>query len=328
MNRICVLKDVDYAAKVGGGVIASIKEVNLLVPGALAFFNSKGTLLTAANAAANVADIKEITIASGRALDNQIINQVPRKLSDINLGVYRAFTKPVVTVGVLSIGAADEGEISVRVSDTSYTSKFNIRTASGSYYKKATTSISDAVDAVVAKLNKPESFIVATKTGTTPNFSITITPKENGVTISAALSGLVEGDPITTTTPMVYGIGEGTDILQTEKDFSVEEGNGNYIDYTTEWYKRNMEAVASANYDVITLSWEGTHTSPTRTHNVMRNRVVIATLTNATANDALGQDDANLMAIIALIFGNAYTTTAGAEIATDDGTDQDGVSGN
>lgn len=328
MNRLCVLKDVAYAAKVGGGVIASIKEVNLLAPGALAFFNPKGTLLTVANAAVNVADVKEVTIASGRALDNQIINQVPRKLNDVNLGVYRAFTKPVITLGVLSIGASDEGEISIRVSDTSYTSKYNIRTVSGSYYKKATTSISSAVDAVVAKLNNPESFVVATKTGTTPNFSITLTPKENGVTISAALSGLVEGDPVAITTPMIYGIGEGTDILQTEKDFSVEEGNGNYIDYTSEWYKRNMEANASANYDVITLLWEGTHTSPTRTHNVMRNRVVIATLTNATANAALGQDDANLMALIALIFGNAYTATAGVEIGTDDGTDQDGISGN
>ncbi len=60
----------------------------------------------------------------------------------------------------------------------------------------------------------------------------------------------------------------------------------------------------------------------------MRNRIIIATLTNATANAALGQDDANLMALIALIFGNAYTATAGTEIGTDDGTDQDGVSGN
>lgn len=324
MNRICVLKDVAYAAKVGGGTIASAKEINLLAPGALAFFTDKGVLLTAANAAATVPDVKEVMVASGRSADNQLIGQVPRKLSNINVGTYRAFTKPVLTLGALSIGASDEGEISVRVSDTSYTSKYNIRTASGSVYKKASTSISDAVDAVVAKLNATGSFIVATKTGTTPNFSITVTPKETGVTIGASLSGLIEGDSIATTTAMVHGVGTGADVLQLEKDFSVEEGNGNYIEYSADWYKRAMEADASANYDLITFLWEGVHSSPTSSHNVMKNRIIIATI-NGAAN---GQLTATLMTLIALIFGNVYAAATGAETATDDGTEQDGVSGN
>lgn len=427
MNRIFVLKDVAYAAKVGGGVIAGAKEVNLLSPGALAFFTPQGTLLTLANAAATVPDLKEVMVASGRENDNQLIGQVPRKLNEINRVNYRAFVKPVLTIGPLSIAAADVGEASIRVSDISYTSRYNTRLLTASFYKKASTTITETVDALLAKLNKTDSYVTATKVdlvgqyevstikvtaaataagtatvdlnGVTINlpltittiaantaeitavidalpgytatddgvdtvtivatthgvetdiatyaaggattsaatltttvqgvadtgvsYSIVITPNDDGVSISAAVSGLVEGDAMSSSTP-VYGMGDGVDVLQMEKDFSVEEGNGNFIDYTAEWYKRNMEAIAASNYDLITMLWEGTHSSPTRSHNVMKNRAVVSCI-NGAGN---GQSATQVLAIMALIFGNVFSTTAGAEISTDSGTAHDGVAGN
>ena len=331
MNRVIVLKDVAYAAKVGGGVIATAKEVNSLAPGAIAFLTDKGTVITAANAATVLPDVKDIMIIGGRTSDNQVLNQVPRKIAGITRGNYRAFVKPVYTIGGTTAATAltfvDNTEASIRVTDITFTSRFAPRAIAGSVFKKPTMTIEQAIDEMVKRLNT-SSFIVATKVGSTPNFGITITPKEEDVAIDAHLSGSLEGGVKTLTTAPVYGIGRGIDVLQMEKDASVEEGNGNYIEYTADWYKRNMEASTTGTYDVITLAWEGSHSSPSRSHSVMRNTVAIATLSTAVASTTTKQDTANIMALLALIFPTAYSGTTAAETATDDGTDNDGVSGN
>lgn len=426
MNRIFVLKDVAYAAKQGGGVIAGVKEVNLLAQGALAFFTPQGTLLTLANAAVQVADKKAVILASGRELDNQLVGSVPRRLNDINLGNYRAFVKPVISVDAISLGAGDEGDTYIRVSDISYTSKFPVQEINASAYKKLNNTPESIIDRIVAKLNAPDSYVVATKyatggtqevstilvtaaatadgiatvdlngdtinlpltdstiavnaleianaidaldgysavsdgvslvtitatvsanltdlatyaagTATTSaatlattiqgvagtDFGVDITPKLDGVAIEVTIGGLIEGDPVTKTTKDIHGIGGGAEILVMEKDFSVEEGNGNYIDYTAEWYKRAMEALAGTNYDVISILWQGTHETPTQLRNVMHNRVVIACVDGA----GNGQSSVNIMAILAVVFGNAYTVASGFEPAADDGKEHDGVAGN
>jgi hypothetical protein len=190
MNRIFVLKDVAYAAKQGGGVIAGVKEVNLLDRGALAFFTPQGTLLTLANAAVEVADKKAVMVASGRELDNQLVGSVPRRLDDINLANYRAFVKPIITI-TIDVADAAVGDMSIRTSDISYTSKFNVRVDSGSYYKKANVLATDAVTALVDKYNTIvdglPNFTVAAKTGAT---TITITPIDDGVAIG---NGVYDG---------------------------------------------------------------------------------------------------------------------------------------
>ena len=428
MNRIFVLKDVAYAAKVGGGVVTGANDINNLSPGALAFFTPQGTLLTLANAAATIPDIKEVMVASGREADNNLVTQLPRVVNNINRANFRAFTRPIVTVGTLSIAAGDEGDASIRVSDISYTSRYSTRPLNGSIYKRTTQTIEQAVDALVARLNVFDSWVVATKndlvgvqevatltvtaaataagtanvdlngvnvplpgitdsdvatntdeiaaaidaladwtavsdsvdevtitavlvgtrvdlanfaagTATTlaateattvqgvdslGTFTIDITPKEDGVAIHVAVDGLIELDPVNETTATIYGIGGGEATLQMEKDFSVEEGNANHIDYTADWYKRNMEAVVATDYDMITTTWDGIHSTPSQKKSVMHNRAVIAAV-NGAGN---GQSATQVLAIMALIWGNAFAATTGYETATDDGTDYDGIPGN
>jgi len=137
---------------------------------------------------------------------------------------------------------------------------------------------------------------------------------------------LIENNDKVLSTAPVYGIGRGIDALQMEKDFSTEEGNGNYTEYTAEWYSRVMEAVASSNYDMITLLWEGVHSSPTVSKNVMKNRVIIATVNGISGGN--GQSAASIMTLLALIFSTAYTSTTGTETVTDSGTAYDGIAGN
>lgn len=321
MNRLYVLKDVAYAEKVGGGAIASVKELADLVPGALALFNEKGELVTAANTGTTLPDSKVVQAAVGRAEDSQVL-VIPRMGVNANLGEYRAFVKPVIKV--TPVATSGEGELVVKVSDTSFNSNTNIATVNVSVWKKAGESHADAIAKVVAKLNAG-SLVTAATADAGANF--TVTPKENGVVIEVSVGGLIEGAVISTETDMVYGQGLGSDVLQMEKDASVEEGNGNYIDYTEEFYKRQMEADPSANYDIATLSWEGTHSSPSTTKVVMHNTLSIACVDGVVAG-AGNQASADVMALIAGIFPTAYSGATAAETGADDGTDNDGVAGN
>jgi len=331
MNRVYVLKSVAYAAKIGGGKIAAIKDINLLAQGALALFTDNGKFIDAVTAPNVLPDTKDFQVAVGREKDIQVIT-LPRKgITRVARGNYRAFVKPVITVGNLTIAAGDVGEIFIRVSDISYTSAYNTDLATGSVYKTASMTIVQAVDALVARLNVKGSFVVAAKTGVGP-YKVTITPKETGVALSVSIGGLIESNPITTTTASVYGLGEGVDVLQMEKDASVEEGNGNYTEYTQDFYKRNMEALSTSKYNMLNINWEGTHSSPSRIKNVMNNILNIACDNAAVADGgvapALNQTVAEILSLLALIIPTAFSGATAAETATDSGTATDGIPGN
>ena len=322
MNRIFVLKDVAYAAKEGGGTIAGYTEINSLTRGALAFFTENGALITAANAATVLPDTRTVQIASGRSKDTSLVSLVPRAGVTLNRADYRAFVKKVITVGALPVVDLEEG--SIRVSDISYTSKYNVRNQSGSDYKLTSKTVTQSIDNIVSKLNAAGSWITATKTGTTPDFSIAITPKEEDVDISVALGGSFALAPITVTTKPVYGIGRAVDVAQMEKDFSTEVGNGNYQELTDLWNTTPIEADSSANYSMLTILWEGTHSSPTVSKNVMKNRAILACVNGA----AKGQAVADIVTLTTAIFGGANTSATGVETGADSATAHDGVAGN
>ena len=328
MNKMYVLKDVAFGTKVGGGIVADISEVNELAPGATAFFNEKGVYLTAVNLAiaATLADQPSVTMAVGRADGGTQLMTLPRRDVAMNRANFRAFVRPIINVGgvtaPLNLPITGTGDVSIKVNDTTHTSAFNIRTKNVSVYKTASMSAENVVDALVAKLNGA-TWLSAVKLNASTNYGIAITPTEDQVTIEVAASEMIADAAISTATAFVYGQGVGTDVLQMEKDFSTEEGNSNPTDWNAEYYPRTMEAVASGSYDFITLAWEGTHSSPTRTKNVMRNN-----LSFASVNGATDQSAALVGALLAPIFGNAYTVASGAETATDDGTANDGIPGN
>jgi hypothetical protein len=329
MNRLYVLKNVAYGAK-QGGVVADINEIDQLLPGAVAFFNEKGVLLTVANAAANIGDTKTFIAAVGRAddgsgVDNlQVVSLNRRGINDINRVNYRAYVRPVQTVSALPFAAGDTGELYVKVQNVSFTSRNLTAQKAASYTKSATDSIEDAVDGIVAALNLDNRLFTAAKVGTN---TFTITPKQDDISLDITLGGILDGSTIATTTAPVYGVGVGRDVRVMEGDFSIEGGNGNYIDYTPEWYSRELEATIAGTYDMITLTWTGQHSSPTGRRPVMHNRLIITPLSTATAG-AANQNTANILGILALIIPNAYSGTTNAETGTDDGTDHDGVAGN
>lgn len=329
MNRVFALKDVAYGAKTGGGVVANFNELDELAVGAFAVLNDKGVLVPVLTPAATLLDSKTVQIAHNRNGQLQIVNLVPRKdLVNLTRVNYKAPVKPIITVGgtsaLLALPFTTEGEVNIQVKDTSYSSSGNFGFKNVSTYKKASMTNEAIVDDLVAKLNYGNSFVTAAKVGGgTANMGITITPKENNVSIGVSVSGMFEGASIVTTTAMVHSVGTGEDVLQMEKDATTEQGNSNFIDYTTEHYSQTLGADVNATYDVITLSWEGVHFGATTSKKVMYNNLSIA-----VESDAVTLNTAGVLAILTPIFTGVFTTTSGAESAADDGTDLDGVAGN
>ena len=174
-------------------------------------------------------------------------------------------------------------------------------------------------------MNASNDWFTATKSSATV---ITVTPIESKTTLGVSANGLAAYSTIEITTDLVYGSGAGTDVYQIEKDFSVNEGNGNYTELTDLWYKQAMSANPATSYDLITLTWDGTKTTASTKKIVAQRRIILGLDSSASANAALHQDTANIMALLALIFPTAYSGASAAETATDDGTSLDGVAGN
>lgn len=284
MNKLFVLKDVPYASKVGGGTIASIKEVNQLAPGALAVFTERGVLIsidTAANAALNMPDVKVVQVVVGRKDETQVV-QVPKALlSDIRVADYSKPNKG--SIFYTFPATLDEGEGSLLIQDNSFTSRYSTRRLEVTLIKKAGETTDAYRARLVAEINKSDWLIAD---GTNANEIEVQIKADDTASVRTILNGSKDGVladvEVVNLDSYDYGQGTGEDVLQLEKDFSVEEGNGNYTEYGQDFYKRTMEADSTADYDIVNILWEGRHSSPTRSHNVMRNRLVLACINGAT----------------------------------------------
>jgi hypothetical protein len=330
MNRVAVLKDVAYGAKVGGGTIAGMAEVDLLVNGSMAVFNINGELLVAAgtNAAAVFGDKKEAYIAFGRNETPLIVN-VPRQVNYINLVNKRNAVAPIITIGgttaALGLPLENEGDAVIKVFESTHSDRFGIPSIRASVYKKANMTTDQMFAKLVATLNASTQFggVTATLIGASPNYGITITPKNPKVSISVALSGMFEGGSIVNTTPAVYPFGDGQAIAQMEYESSVEEGNQGFIERAEAWFKGTLQTDVTAQYNVVTIGYGADHQGPTTKRNVMDKTLSIASVDGAATLDA-----DNVLAILAFVFPNYASATVGQELANDDGTENDGIAGN
>ena len=218
-----------------------------------------------------------------------------------------AFTAPVITntapnlAGTVAAVTANidgttlqfdsVGDYYVNVKDNTFTNKFGVQTVDASGYRQAYMSEEDVVDDVVAKLNKTGSFVVATKTGnTTDGWGISITTKEYGVVLGVSVGGMFEGTPFYNdgtkgSTAMVFGMGTSEIVLQLEKDFSVNVGNSNSIEYKDEYFSVPNETVNGALYETINILWKGTMETPSTRKTVANNRLVIAGVNGSTIMD-------------------------------------------
>lgn len=296
MKNILIVNNGTYGAKEGGGTIADISEANLLAAGAFAIFSSNGTLIPAASTPADLVGVNELIFASGTSgITNNISVPIPVKTifhKDKKTPV--AYVKQVVSVGGSGSGQEivlsdmDEGELFVNVYDKAFTNKYPMDSVKASVYKTGSMTASVAIDKIVEKLNNPASFVTATKVANGSAWRITITPKENNISLSIGVGGLIENTPVfydgtNGSTLPVFGVGQGIDVAKIEKDFNVFKGDGGYEERASDWWKVPTETVLTNQYVMYNLMWEGLHDTPTTTKRVMNNHIMVAVVNSGTA---------------------------------------------
>lgn len=333
MKHLFVCRDVAYGVDDSDTLITNISQAGDLKRGSLGLFNEKGVLLTAANAATTIGNSKTFHIAVGRENSDgknnavQILTIPRRGIESFERVNFAAYSKPRYTI-ITNLNANDEGELYIKVQNTSFTNRNLTAQIARSYYKKSTESIADAINAFIAVLNKDNNLFTASLIALSTNFSIT--PKENGVSLSVILgdsTSLMSKGFVSQSAASVTGRGVGVDMRRMEEDFSILRGNGNYIDYTKEHYSTPFETDLNTNYDQLTFSWTGVHNGATGSYNAMFRYINIACVNGATAG-ATNQSVDAIQDILALIIPNAFSGTTNAITADEDGTDNDGVAGN
>ena len=283
MNSIVIGKDsLAYAAKIGGGTIAGINEVNLLADGAIAVFTDKSELVTAVNVGTILADKKGIyfAVGSGDATKGSYVTTVTGRLgADYSKKAYVAPVKTVKYIGydgttgttALNLPTLIAGaEAFIKLIDTTsglrtIGTTYETEVTSYSYIVKTGDTDVIIIDALVAAINaNPNAPVVAVRTGITGvTLGVSLTAKNYGQTFTISLDGIlsnaskVQAEGPTTGVAVAPTYGEGTynQILALEDMYSPGRGNTNKIYQPALWYSVPSMAVSGKTYNQYTICW-------------------------------------------------------------------------
>lgn len=331
MKQIIVTKSIAYGAKLGGGTISGINEINLLDTGAIAVFTENNVFVTAVNAASVMPDVKKFYIAVGnqQALATSktyITVPIPRLLTNYQKKNYVAPVKLVKYIGYdgTTVGTAFNfptlvagEEAFIRITDTTA----GLRTM-GSVYENEVKRYSTLVKTgdtatlianrlILAINNDTDSIVVAAAVGATTGISLTA--KNFGTTFSISLDGIMtsttvaqpEGSTVGVSVAINYGIGTEDEVTTLEDLYSVERGNDNRLqNYGTGYYKVPSLITSGGTYDLYQISWFGKRATSVGEQNTMAFEVIVAMPDGAT-------EQANFETIMAEVFGNVETTETG-----------------
>lgn len=314
MKQILVNKSIAYAAKVGGGTISGINEINLLDTGAVAVFTDTNVLCTAANVSTVSSDVKNFYIAVGNqqtGADSKtyISSLIPRMLLDYKKKAYVAPVKLIKYIGYdgTTAGTAMNypslvagQEAFVKIVDTTpglrtLGSVYENEIKRYSYLVKTGDTATIVSDALIAAINADsDSIVVAASVGGTGSTTgIELTAKEYGTTFSIALDGILnsatkeepEGDTATkvgVSVAMKFGDGTSDQIAALELTYSTERGNDNQVHIPQYYYKTPSNVVDGTTYDTYTYSWNGKRTIGLGNQDTYRFEVIVAMPGSAT----------------------------------------------
>lgn len=333
MNSIVIGKDsLAYSAKIGGGTISGINEVNLLADGAIAVFTDKSEMVTAANVATILIDKKGIffAVGSGDATKGAYITTVTGRLgADYSK---RAYVAPVKTVKYIGYDGTTAGtamnmptliagaEAFIKIIDTTKGLRtigtvYENEVKSYSYVLKTGDTDVIIIDKLVADINADlNSRVVVARTGATGvTLGMSVTAKDFGQTFSISLDGVlssatkVEAEGAVTGVAVAPTYGEGTyqQILALEDMYSPGRGNTNKVYQPALWYSVPSMAVSGKTYNQYTIRWTGKHDRAVGSSFTTNQTVLVALPVGVTAT-------ATFETIMAQVFGVAEEAESGA----------------
>lgn len=290
MNELLVAKDVLLNAKIGGGTISGINEINLLAAGALAVFDDSNTMLTSSNAAAQLVGKKYVyfAVGSGDATIGAKVSQpVPREPVNYVKKFYVAPVKQAIAIGLdnsagsMNIPTIAVGDVAyLRVSDTDPENVNMIRAHRYEYTAKTGDDAAAITAGVIAAINADSNATVVA-TAIASNTGILLTAKEYGYTFQVSLDGLIVSatikcDDTGSSLLPVFGSGTATEVAEIESEFNSEDGNTSRLYLASSYWKVASAVVAATNYDLVNIQFQQTHSSPTKTYPASDKQIIIA----------------------------------------------------
>lgn len=331
MNQIVVTKEVVYSYNTSAAAITNIKQINDLETGSLAIFTEAGVLVTAANMATVLDDVKKCYFAVGNqqsaaSAKSMITVPFPRVGGNVNY-TKQAYAAPVklkkfvgddgttsgtglnmptyangnivaikivnTTSGLRTIGAVDEQEV-FRYEYTGIAGDTN----------------NTMITKLIAKINADGNRIVnATVVGS--QAGIALETVDYGVTFSIgldeALQGATveqpEGGTVGVSVAINYGIGTSAQVAALEDMYSAERGNTTkYAPLAIKYYSNPSLVVDAETYNIYTIQWDGDRSMPLGNQATNRFTIVVA-IPNGTALAT------SFETIIAEVFGGVFTTS-------------------
>jgi len=199
---------------------------------------------------------------SGTGFEASLI--IPNKTT--NNRNYQAYVAGVA--GVFKIGDntssgpdltfATPGEGNIRLTDLTNTYKVDNFPANISVTKKATETNLQYVTRVAAAINADPvakllvTAVVETNTG---RYQIKLTTTSYKIKLGIAVDGVFLPYQPITVTPRVLAVGSGEQMQEIEKQLTVFKGNGNYTEWSQEYFSLPLASSIATNYNTLSLTW-------------------------------------------------------------------------
>lgn len=321
MDFIVAKGSVTYAAKTGGGVITGMDQVDLLAPGAIAFINANGGLITTETgvSASIIFDGNYFIVAMGTSQGTVLSAPVYRKHVKYNKTVYVAPAKKVMFLGTNTSGgttynlnipttklAGDEVVVEITnrrkpIENTNRVIRVSIVLKGGETSPQIVTAIVNAINSDY-RANK---VVVATDSDsghdaikfegydTSSDFSVQgygLLANADVIAyneiVYAGTAGVTKGYTTNLTNTVAFTSGTGTDTQMTkvEQDASVYHGNLNPEMFGSYLWSIKSNIVAGETYNQYYI----THVAPMVTpliheNNFDQHLVIVIPLTEYTA---------------------------------------------
>lgn len=290
MKQILIAKEVAYLAKIGGGSITGVSNMNELADGALAIFTKEGVMVNAT--ASNIGTAEEIYFArgSGDATKGAYLSElIPIADMHVLWQNYAAPVNQVIVIGADNAGNGDANvgtiakgdEASMRIIKTNGQQFTILDTKRYSYTAKTGDTEALVLAGLVDKINADtDSIVVAAMLGVV-GFSLTTKDPNDAFTVTvddlvADATVLTFGNASSSTIPVASfpGFGTPAQITALESEFSTNRGNTKSELLTSSFYSKATDVDSAETYAGYAITWQSKHVESQDVTNKWRKVIV------------------------------------------------------
>jgi len=150
------------------------------------------------------------------------------------------------------------GEGTIRITDLTNTYKADNFPANISATKSASETTSQYLIRVRNLINNDpvaKLLVVASVEVSGSDYQLKLTTTSWKIKLGVATDGIFAPYHLLNVTARVLAVGTGEQMQEIEKQLTVFKGNGNYTEFTQEYYSDSLKSSLSTNYDTLSITW-------------------------------------------------------------------------